>query len=246
MRAQDLPEFADLLAGVFDAYNRVAPQPTTQMLWLRMLEPYEFQAVSAAFTQYVATEPKFPPTPAQILALLGQGAGDNRPGADEAWAVALTARDEAATVVWTAETAQAFAACRPVLDLGDEIGARMAFRQAYDRLVNQARQRGIAPRWQASLGWDMAQREAVLVKAADTGLLPAPHVAALLPPPATVEEGEAGEAARTAIAKIRNMLSAAVSPSEKQRRAAEVERVRLERLKADSAEKVRTYQEPRE
>lgn len=241
MNQADAKPFSEVLLGVFDVYNRQPPMPPTQALWFRTLQRFDLAAVTSAFGQYVVSEPKFPPTPAQILVLLGEGAGDNRPGADEAWANALTARDEAATVVWTAETAQAFAACRPVLDMGDEIGARMAFRQTYERLVTQARQRGVAPQWQASLGWDMGQREAVLVKAADTGLLPAPHVAALLPPPATAEEGEAGEAARAAIAKIRAMLAGGLSPADKQRAAAAREQERLAELKAESAAKVAAH-----
>jgi hypothetical protein len=242
MNLTDNKPFSDLLLGVFDVYNRQPPMAATQMLWFRMLERFDLAAITAAFGQYVSTEPKFPPTPAQILALLGQGAGDNRPGADEAWAMALTARDEAATVVWTAETAQAFAACRPVLDLGDEVGARMAFRQTYDRLVAASRARGVAPRWVASLGWDMQQREATLTCAAAAGLLPAPQVAALLPPPMPEDEFPDVDA-RQAIDRIRKLLANAVSPADKQRRAAEAERVRLEGLKADTAEKVRAYQE---
>ncbi|MCZ3122564.1 hypothetical protein NYZ23_19850, partial [Acinetobacter baumannii] len=79
--------------------------------------------------------------------------------------LALTSRHEAATVVWTIETAQAFAICRPVLETGDEVGARMAFKDAYNRLVLAARRSGQLPQWQASLGWDMAQREAILKRA---------------------------------------------------------------------------------
>ena len=37
---------------------------------------------------------------------------DGRPGADEAWAIALGALDEADTVVWTDEMAEAFAIAR--------------------------------------------------------------------------------------------------------------------------------------
>jgi hypothetical protein len=247
MHSRDVPAFADLLAGVFDAYNRVAPQSTTQMLWLRMLEPYDFQAVSAAFSQYVANEAKFPPTPAQILALLGHGTGDNRPSADEAWATALLSRDEAETVVWTQETAQAFVSCRSVLDLGDEVGARMAFKGAYDRLVSRARNERRPVAWQASLGWDADRRERALTAAGNAGLLPAPHVAALLPPPDPSNGMGDDEVAAENIARLRKLVASAMSPSEKRRRAAEeagqAERDRLETLKAQTAAKVARHQQ---
>lgn len=247
MHSRDTSAFADLLAGVFDAYNRVAPQPATQMLWLRMLEPYDFQAVSAAFSQYVANEAKFPPTPAQILALLGHGTGDNRPSADEAWATALLSRDEAETVVWTQETAQAFASCRSVLDLGDEVGARMAFKGAYDRLVARARNERQPVAWNASLGWDADRRERALTAAGNAGLLPAPHVAALLPPPDPSNGMGDDEVAAENIARLRKLVASAMSPSEKRRRAAEeasqAERDRLESLKAQMAAKVAQHQQ---
>ena len=246
MHSRDVSAFAELLAGVFDAYNRVAPQPATQMLWLRMLEPYDFAAVSAAFSQYVANEAKFPPTPAQILALLGHGAGDNRPSADEAWATALLSRDEAETVVWTQETAQAFAACRTVLDLGDEVGARMAFKGAYDRLVSRARNERRPVAWNASLGWDADRRERALTAAGNAGLLPGPHVAALLPPPTAVAGMDDDGTAAENITRLRQMLAKAMSPSEKRRRAAEeasqAERDRLNALKAETAAKVAQHQ----
>ncbi|MDH1177948.1 replicative helicase loader/inhibitor [Achromobacter mucicolens] len=246
MHNRDIPAFADLLAGVFDAYNRMPPQPATQVLWMRMLEPYGFDAVSAAFSQYVTNEAKYPPTPAQILALLGHGAGDNRPSADEAWATALLSRDEAETVVWTQETAQAFAACRTVLDLGDEVGARMAFKGTYDRLVSRARHERQPVAWQASLGWDAARRERALTAAGNAGLLPAPHVAALLPPPAPSNAMGDDEVAAENIARLRKLVASALSPSEKRRRAAEeaskAERERLDTLKQQSAAKVAQHQ----
>lgn len=247
MHNRDVSAFAELLAGVFDAYNRLPPQPTTQLLWLRMLEPYEFPAVSAAFSQYVANEVKYPPTPAQILALLGHGTGDSRPSADEAWATALVSRDEAETVVWTLETAQAFAACRTVLDLGDEVGARMAFKGAYDRLVARARHERQPVAWQASLGWDSDRRERALTAAGNAGLLPAPHVAALLPPPAAQGGLPDDEVAAENIRKLHQMLAKAMTPAEKRRRAAEeasqAERDRLDALKAQTAAKVAQHQQ---
>jgi hypothetical protein len=112
-------------------------------------------------------------------------ADDGRPGADEAWAIARHARDEAATVVWSAEMRDAFALARPLLEdggyTGDKVGARMAFIDAYRRLVRAAREVGTPPCWEVSLGWDMEQRQVVLQQAATAGRLSPVQLAGLLP-----------------------------------------------------------------
>jgi hypothetical protein len=241
----DKREFSDLLRSTFDVYGRAMPAAETQRIWWNLLNPHQIAAVRAAFGRFIATEPKFPPTPAQILALLGNGPGDARPGSDEAWATALLSRDEASTVVWTEETAAAFAICQPVLAIGDEIGARMAFRQAYDRLVGEARAQRKPVRWQASLGWDSQLRERALTHAATVGLLPAATVTALLPPPPEVQPTTVQAAAQ--LAKIKAMV-AAMRPASHVRNDAllarhEAERQRLDAQKADIAARVRERDE---
>lgn len=108
---------------------------------------------------------------------------DGRPSADEAWARALDAQDESATVVWSSEMQEAFAIARSVLEAGDKVGARMAFRNAYERLVSDARLQRRPAQWSASLGWDTQQRRAVLTRAVETGMLTENAVAGLLPAP---------------------------------------------------------------
>ena len=94
-------------------------------------------------------------------------------GPDEAWA--LCPRTENDTVVWTDQIAQAHAIAAPLLD-SDHIGARMAFRDAYVRLVQDALGRRIAPQWVASLGHDPRGRERPLRDAVGAGRLPAEFV----------------------------------------------------------------------
>lgn len=106
---------------------------------------------------------------------------DGRPSGDEAWAVALQSSDEAETVVWNGEIQKAMAAARPILEAGDKIGARMAFRDAYERIVRNNREAGILPVWEASLGWDKERRAVAIESARSLGLLSAPRAAALLP-----------------------------------------------------------------
>lgn len=176
--------------------------------------------------------------PAHIIGQIQRAAGqDGRPTGDEAWAIALASQDEADTVIWTAETAQAFAAARPVLARGDEVGARMAFKAAYERLVGAARREGRAPVWQASLGWDPALREQAIVQAVDQGRLPAPVATVLLPPPAGDTPGDEA-VAEANIKRLRQMLANVLAPSQRREQAAAAERERLEHLKAESAAKV--------
>lgn len=95
---------------------------------------------------------------------------DGRPGPDEAWA--LMPRDEAQSVVWTDEMAQAFDTARHMLAAGDKVAARLAFRENYIRLVNEARDAGKPVNWMASLGHDPNGRDVVLAEAVAAGRLP--------------------------------------------------------------------------
>ncbi len=116
-----------------------------------------------------------------VIDIIEEGAG--RLTANEAWSLALSAQDEAVTVVWTDEIQSAWGTARPIMDLGDKVGARMAFVAAYDRLVKDARDSGRLPVWSASLGWDVEQRKQELSKAVQDGRLPAPTAQLMLPPP---------------------------------------------------------------
>lgn len=112
-------------------------------------------------------------------------AQDGRLSADEAWATALLAHDESETVVWTEEAAQAYWASESLLQNFDKIGARMAFKGAYERLCLESRNLKKPVKWLSSLGHDPEKRkfaieQAVhlnrLTESAAAGLLPAPKV----------------------------------------------------------------------
>lgn len=104
---------------------------------------------------------------------------DGRPGPDEAWA--MLPFDEAKTVVWTDEMAHCWGIAAPLYAVGDKVGARMAFREAYIAEVAKARDECRKPTWMPSLGWDVQGREHVLLEAVRLGRLTAPHVMNLLP-----------------------------------------------------------------
>lgn len=89
---------------------------------------------------------------------------DGRPGVEEAWAMLPASEDQ--SIVWTEEMAQAWGIASPLLECGDKIGARMAFKESYLRFVTQARDAGKSPKWTPSFGhdrdgWQPAIAEAV-------------------------------------------------------------------------------------
>lgn len=96
-----------------------------------------------------------------------------RPAANEAWALAVEAMDERATVVWTNEMSDAWLVAKSLATEGDMVGARMAFIAAYERLVRIARDTRTPPEVSVSLGWDKDGREVALDKAVQLGRITA-------------------------------------------------------------------------
>jgi hypothetical protein len=89
----------------------------------------------------------------------------------EAWAVALSAQDEAATVVWNNEIQEAWGQARQMAEARDKVGARMAFIAAYERITATAREQRRLPEAVVSIGWDGEQRAIALDRAVAAGLL---------------------------------------------------------------------------
>jgi hypothetical protein len=105
---------------------------------------------------------------------------DGMLGADEAWA--LVSKPETETFVMTDEMAKAMGVARPVLNDGDKVGARMAFKDAYTRLVQEARENHIKPHWFVSLGHDKEGRAQPIAEAIRTGKISLNHSLSLLGP----------------------------------------------------------------
>lgn len=172
MRNSDLPDFARLLGDFLMGYGKPKPDSDTTAFWFKALAQFSPATIGQAFNAYSTERPDFPPVPNSIAArcrLL-----DGRPDENEAWAMALSSKDERETVVWTEEMAEAFLLCKAPLATGDEIGARMAFKDAYARLVREARAAHRPAVWSVSAGWDQERRQLVLARAAQAGLLEAP------------------------------------------------------------------------
>ena len=112
-------------------------------------------------------------------------AADGMPGAEEAWA--LMSRPENDTVIITEQMGEAMQVARPVLNDGDRVAARMAFKDSYLRIVNDARDKKIKPKWFVSLGHDKAGRAQPIAEGVRTGKLLLEHSLNLLSPDAKAE-----------------------------------------------------------
>lgn len=91
---------------------------------------------------------------------------DGRPSPDEAYAMIPAADDEDSTAMMTREMMLAMENAR---HLDDRVARRLAFRDAYTRLVQEARETGRPVEWTVSLGQDPSGRAEVLADAVQRG-----------------------------------------------------------------------------
>ncbi len=114
-------------------------------------------------------ELKWFPKLAELRDLTGSLPGasqDGRPGPEEAWArMPKGERKEEDSVVWCEEERAAYGACRSLLSDGDLIGARMAFKERYQKEVNEAQSQRRPILWTVSLGYDVEHRLTTLAAA---------------------------------------------------------------------------------
>jgi hypothetical protein len=157
-------------------------QPAALMLMAEDLSAYKVADVLAALKR-VRHEVSGRLTLAVIIERLQSA--DGIPGGDEAWA--LMSRPESETVVITEQMAEAMQFARPLLSDGDKIGARMAFKDAYTRIVADAREKRVKPEWFVSLGFDPEGRSQPIAEAVRTGKLKLEHSLKLLSPAGNAE-----------------------------------------------------------
>lgn len=213
MFERDFEVFAALLDDCSVLLGKPNVNSRQAVLFFRTLAAHSIEDVTGAFEAHLRDPQRgrFFPAPADILAQLSKASeSDGRPGPDEAWAIALRASDEAATVVWTAEISRAWGVCKPVLDGGDQVGARMAFRDAYNRIVQEARASREPISWSPTIGHDLSMRDETLTLAVEQGRLPRAYLPAPVGPVAGLIEltGVRGmpESVRERLHEIRRQL----------------------------------------
>ena len=181
MNRNELAEFSKMLAATMELYDRQIGENAV-FIWVSTLEKFSLSDIRVALTAHIQhpERGRFAPKPADVIAAMQERIRSQWPSADEAWATALQASDERATVVWSEEAAKAFADCQPIMASGDSIGARMAFKASYDRELQQAIRELRTPRNTVSLGHDPAQRVEAVELAVQRGKLTHEHGERLL------------------------------------------------------------------
>ena len=187
MKSTDEKAFAIALSGCLQVVYEKPVTPAVMSVWFGCLQPYELADVQAAFRSYVThpTDCKFPPKPGDIIRHLPTAATDDgHPGPDEAWGLLVRLiRDERESSVLTEQMRAGWQACQPILDLGDEVGARMAFLDVYRRRIQDARQNGLKAHWTPTLGTDPQLRIQRLQEAVAARRISADQARTLLPGP---------------------------------------------------------------
>ena len=100
------------------------------------------------------------------LAAILERIDTGHPGAEEAWA--MFPKSESDSGVVTQEMATAWGIAGPLYDEGDHIGARMAFKETYERELKN----GNMPNWFLSGGHDKNGQEAAAIEGIRKGRLP--------------------------------------------------------------------------
>jgi hypothetical protein len=169
MTKDERGEFAELLAATLEIYGAKL-SPIALGIWTAAVGDYSLEQLRGALSAYVKTAGvgHFAPKPADLIELLA--GNDGRPGAEEAWST--VPHGEQATAVWTEDAQQAFfAGACDVLERGDTIAARMAFKESYERIVREARANKRPCKWFISEGWDKNDRQVKVSEAVSLGRL---------------------------------------------------------------------------
>lgn len=181
MRDSDVGVFSDMLSDIAALYGKTLS--TTQIaMWFRLMAGFTVEQVQGAFDAHArdATTGRFMPLPADLLGRLETM--DGRPTPEEAWSTAIQAMDDAVTVVWTTETAQAWADVgQALMEAGDKFNASRGFIAKYQEYVENARKAGLKARWVVSQGHDKYLRHSALESAYKAGRISREMVVQMLP-----------------------------------------------------------------
>jgi hypothetical protein len=179
---QDKKSFAELMKATLGIYDKEITKETL-VIWWNALSAYSIEIVREALSRHVKDKAngRFAPKPADVIAMIDRISPDGRPGADEAWAI--YPRSEADSAVLNDEISYAAQVAQPLLDEGDTIAARMAFKDAYNRIVEQNKANGIKPKWFPSLGHNPDGRKAALDDAVNKNRISLDYAQSLLPAP---------------------------------------------------------------
>lgn len=195
MHTDDKRSFAEAVQATMELYDK-ALSTEAMRLWWQALGDYQLEEVRGGLTRHIKDPDRgrWAPRPADVIAAIQAAYLEQWPAAEQAWAQAIEAADERATVVWQSREAQQawHQAAQAIYLDGDQVGARVAFKEAYNRLVREAVNAGRSPRTAVSLGHDVQGRRDALTTAVDQGLLSREAAQQYLPAPEAAPDGVAG------------------------------------------------------
>ena len=165
MNTNDFKAFSETFAGAWSFHKPIGPQQVAMAF--ELLKPYPLAIVIEGIKAHCVdpVRGQFPPKPADIVAQMEKWK-PQRISADEAWT--MVPRDESDTVVWTDEIAEAHAIAAKE---HDRVASRMAFKAAYDRIVERNKAQNIFPKWVISEGWCADKRSKAVTDALRLGRL---------------------------------------------------------------------------
>lgn len=170
MNKSDYKKFSETFGAAWDFHKPLSERAIA--VAFRQLSAYPLAIILGAIDAHMTDSQRgqFPPKPADLIAQIERHVPQQqRLGADEAWALMPTSEDQ--SIVWSTEMAEAWAVASPLLDDGDRIGARMAFKGAYERLCEQNRAQGRPVVWELSRGWSGRDVQDVVSEAVRLGRL---------------------------------------------------------------------------
>lgn len=235
MVEQDFKEFAEVLDDAFSLNPKWARlDPRGKALFFKALEAYSIQTFRLAITAHIRdpNRGQFQPTPADIVAQVENNQSAKRPGVEEAWAVSYPCISELETVVWTEEMRDAFAICRPLLDAGDHVAARMAFKDAYNRMSSEAVRAGRSAKWEVSCGHDPEKRALTIRQATSIGRIPNDQASLLLPAPVNAKDLDRSGLERVK-AEVAKLVPGSVKAQQRREAEAQAERERIAKRKQE-------------
>lgn len=175
-------------------------------------------------------------------------------GPEEAWAT--FPKDERESGVVTTPASMAWATALPLWEIGDKIGARMAFKETYEREVSG--RSGETPEWHVTLGYDKDQRETAIRRGIEQGKLTAEKVQHLIPdlsldagPVVALLTGKVSampqnNQTRANIARLRECVEEGIAKAEEAKEAKRLKEEEKERrFKAETKRKIKEYEAKR-
>lgn len=152
MVEQDFEAFADAFGAAWDFHKPLSDRAMAKAF--QVLARYPLPMVLAAIDAHCSDRQRgqFPPKPADIIDQIERRNPDNqRPGADEAW---MRTPPEEMSYWATDEMLGAWAVVAEEMhsERPDKVAARMAFKDAYSRLVDESKLQGRPVHWRLVRG----------------------------------------------------------------------------------------------